>query len=108
MPGDGYVALVKAQRFPGRHPELLFHQVEAGDHLGHRVLHLQPGIHLQEEELAVLAKELHCSGVGVPATLSHRHRCLAHSVPYRIRQVGCRGLLHKFLVAPLRRAVTIT
>ena len=34
--------------------ELQFDQVEPGGLLGHRVLDLQPGVHLQEVELAVL------------------------------------------------------
>ena len=33
-----------------RHPDLLGHEVEAGDHLGHRMLDLEPGVHLQEPE----------------------------------------------------------
>ena len=36
---------------PGGDPQLQLDQVEPGDHLGDRVLDLQPGVHLQEEEL---------------------------------------------------------
>ena len=41
---------LEADRLARRHPDLLLHQVEAGDHLGHRVLHLDPGVHLHEVE----------------------------------------------------------
>ncbi len=34
----------------GRHDELPFDQVLAGDRLGDRMLHLQAGVHLHEEE----------------------------------------------------------
>ena len=40
------------QGFPGGHAQLPFHQVQAGDRLGDRMLDLQPGVHLQEEEAA--------------------------------------------------------
>ena len=34
--------------------------VDAGDHLGHRVFHLDAGVHLDEVELPVLVEELDC------------------------------------------------
>ena len=37
---------------PGGDPELLPHQVHAVDQLGHRVLDLDPGVHLEEVERA--------------------------------------------------------
>jgi hypothetical protein len=36
---------------PRCHPQLQFHQVEAEDLFGDRVLYLEPGVHLHEEEL---------------------------------------------------------
>jgi hypothetical protein len=39
------------QLFPGRDAHLLLDEIYAGDHLGERVLDLQPGVHLHEEEL---------------------------------------------------------
>ena len=35
------------------------HQVETGDRLGHRVFHLEPGVHLQEPEPPLVEQELH-------------------------------------------------
>ena len=45
-------------------------EVEPGHELGDRVLHLQPGVHLQEVELAVLVEELDRAGVVVAAGLA--------------------------------------
>ena len=46
--------------------ELQFDQVESGGLLGDRVLDLQPGVHLQEVELAVIVgEELHRPRTGV-------------------------------------------
>jgi hypothetical protein len=39
---------------PAGHAQLPFDQILAGDHLGHRVLDLQAGVHLHEVEAAVL------------------------------------------------------
>ena len=44
------VVLGVAELLPARHPDLLFHQVDSGDHLRHGVLDLQAGVHLHEEE----------------------------------------------------------
>jgi hypothetical protein len=48
----------------GGHPQLLLHEVQTGDHFGNRVLDLQAGVHLDEEELAVFIKKLDraCAG----------------------------------------------
>ena len=43
--------------FPGRDADLLAHDVDAGDHLRHRVLHLQAGVHLHEVHLLRFAVE---------------------------------------------------
>ena len=45
------VVLGERERLAGRDAQLLLDQVEAGDELGDRVLDLQPGVHLDEEEL---------------------------------------------------------
>ena len=48
------------------HPELPLDQVGAGDHLGDRVLHLQPGVHLHEVEPVLgVQDELHRAGADV-------------------------------------------
>ena len=50
--GASDLALLERQRLPGGDPELPFDQVEAGDGFSHRMLDLQPRIHLEEVEVA--------------------------------------------------------
>ena len=56
---------VKGKRLAGRDPQLLLDDVDAGDQLGHRVLHLDAGVHLDEVEVAVLVEELEGAGAAV-------------------------------------------
>ena len=49
---DAASAWRSAQRLARGDPQLLLDEVDAVDELGHRVLDLQPRVHLQEEELA--------------------------------------------------------
>jgi hypothetical protein len=57
-PSNLDVVLGERQRQAGGDADLLAHQVDAGDGLGDRMLDLQAGVHLDEEELAVLPQEL--------------------------------------------------
>ena len=56
--GEADVALPVAKRRAGGDADLLAHEVDAADHLGDRMLYLQPRVHLDEGELAVLVQEL--------------------------------------------------
>ena len=70
------------------------------------MLDLEPGVHLQVVELAVLVEELDGAGVGVVAAARRPSRRLR---PWRVRIVvgdaGSRRLLDQLLVAALGRAV---
>jgi len=47
-------------------PDLPLHQVHAGDHLGHRMLHLYSRVHLEKVEAPVFVEQkLDRPGVGV-------------------------------------------
>ena len=70
MAGEGDIFLREGQFFAGRDAYLFAHQIDPGDFLGDRVFHLQTGIHLDEEELAILIKEFHCAD----AKISHLSR----------------------------------
>ena len=60
--------------------DLLLDDVDAGDHLGDRMLHLQAGVHLQEVEVLVLIhQELDRAGVDVVHRLGGAHRHSAHA-----------------------------
>ena len=59
--------LGERQRLAVGDADLLGDEVELGDHLGDAVLDLEPGVHLEEEELAVLVEHLDGAGVHVAA-----------------------------------------
>ena len=57
--------LLLAQRQPlaGGDPQLPFDEIDPGHRLGHRVLDLDPRIHLHEIELIIFVKqEFNCAG----------------------------------------------
>ena len=55
MAAGSDLLLAARQRLTARHADLPLDEVQARDHLGHRMLHLKAGIHLQEVELLGLA-----------------------------------------------------
>ena len=56
--GDRDVALLELETAAVGDADLLAHEIEAGDQFGHRMLDLQPRVHLDEVELAVLVEKL--------------------------------------------------
>ncbi len=101
------VVLTETEWLAGRHPELPLDEVETGHQLGHRVLHLQARVHLEEVELAVLIEELDGARVDVAAGLGDAHRGLAHRPPDVVGEVGRGALLDELLVTPLGGAVPL-
>ena len=107
MAGDADVVLAIAQRRAGRDADLLAHQVDADDHLGDRMLDLQPGVHLDEIELAVLVQELDGAGAAI-ADLRQRVGDDFADLRARLGVQGRRGrFLQHLLVAALQRAVAL-
>jgi hypothetical protein len=101
---------VERGRVAGGHPQLLLDQVDAGDQLGHRMLDLQPGVHLQEEELARPVRRdqaLDGAGAAVVDGLRGPPGGGEHPLPQGRRHPGRRGLLGHLLVPPLDRAVPL-
>ena len=79
VPAQPPPVALEAERLAGGDPDLLLHQVEAGHHLGHRVLDLDPGVHLHEVEAAVgVEQELDRAGAVVADVRGQRHGRLAH------------------------------
>ncbi len=106
---DGVAArrrVVVADRLARGDPQLLAHQVDAGDLLGDRVLHLQPGVHLEERDGAVRADEELAGARADVAGLAQDRlgRPVQLGVLLRAEE-GRRGLLDELLVAALQRAV---
>ena len=86
----------------GRHVEV---QVLADVHGA--VLHLQPGVHLQEEVLLPGDQELHGAGVDVAHPAGEGDRRVAQPGAHARADRRRRGLLEHLLVAALHRAVPL-
>src|SRR5690606_4305541 len=102
---EGDVFLREGQRQARSDADLFAHQIDAGDHFGDRVLDLQAGVHLDEEELAVLPQELDGAGAQVADGgdgLVDRFTDLLAPLG---RQGGRGGLFQHLLVTALQRAV---
>ena len=70
-PWNATSLLRERQVAAGGDADLLEHQVDAGDHLGHRMLDLDARVHLDEVELAVLVEELDRADAEI-VELAHR------------------------------------
>ena len=89
------------------HRELQRDQVDAEDLLGHRVLDLEPGVHLQEEEPLGLrvVEELDRAGADVADRRGRDAGRVVQCSGHLGGEVGRGRLLDHLLVAPLDRAV---
>ena len=86
---------------------MLEHEIKPGNGLGHGMLNLQAGVHLDKIELAVLVEEL--DGTGAPIfQLAHGSRnCLPDLQALGGIQGRRGGFFPNFLVAPLQRTITL-
>src|SRR5690606_4961928 len=85
--GEGDVILTEFQLLTGGDADHLLHEVDAGDHLGDRMLNLQARVHLQEVEALVLScDELHRARRVVAHRLCQSDRLLAHGFAGRLVQ----------------------
>ncbi len=72
------------------------------------MLDLNPGIHLQKEELArIVQQEFDRSGADIVDRFGRRHRRLSHRRTQVFVDGGARALLQHLLVAALNRALTL-
>src|SRR5579883_115673 len=107
MAADLEIALLQRQLLAGRDEDLLAHQIDAGDQLGHRMLDLQARVHLHEEEFAVLIEELHRAGALVAELADGLGRKPADlGAGLRIEH-RAGAFLDQLLMAPLNRAVAL-
>ncbi len=105
---DADIILAVAELFAGGDQDLFAYDIDAGDHFGHRVLHLNTGIHFNEVELAVLIQELKstCSAItDIDAGLGAAATDLLAQL---FADARCRGLFDDLLVAALHGAVALT
>jgi hypothetical protein len=97
------------QLVPLRHEYLALDQVDPGHDLGHRVLDLDPRVHLDEEELVAVEidEELHGPRVPITGRRTQPLRGFADRNAQLLRQINRRRHLHDLLVAALHRAVPL-
>ena len=93
-----------------REAELRLDDVHPGDLLGHRVLHLQPRVGLDEGERAAcflggVDQELEGAGVAVADARREAHRGVDEGCAHRVVEAGRRGHLDDLLEVPLHAAL---
>ena len=96
-----------AQRPALGHGDLRRDQIDAEDLLGDRVLHLQSGVHLQEEHAFPIDQELHRAGADVADGGGSGSGCVVQRGAGGVRQIRRGCLLDDLLVTPLDRAVAV-
>ena len=99
------------QRLAASDEQLRADEIDASDDFGDRMLDLQPGIHLEEEETGLIAaaleKELDRAGVDVPDGPRRANRGFAHLLPDRRCQNRAGAFLDHFLMAALHRTLAL-
>ena len=99
---------IEIEALAARDADLPAHEIDAGHHLGDRVLDLQARVHLEEVEPAVLVEqELDRAGVGVADRSRDGGRRRRHRRAQRRRHGERRRLLDDFLMTPLNRALAL-
>ena len=105
---ESWVSSRSASVAPAGDEHLRLHQVDAGDLLGHGVLDLDAGVHLDEDVAALrVEQELDGAGVLVADLAGEAHRVGAHPLADLGVEVGRGGDLDDLLVAALHRAVAL-
>ena len=101
------LVLRQRQLFAERHAQLPFDQIDAGNQLGHGMLDLQAGVHLDEEHLLAVGDEFDGAG----ADIVHGGGRLARGGADRFALLGVqrrrRRFLDHLLVSPLQRAFAL-
>lgn len=111
MPGQADLLLLDGERLPRGDAQLLLDDVDAGDELGHRVLHLQSSVHLHEEELPGLFggdEEFDGAGAAVVDAARDGARGGADALARVLVDEGRRRFLDHLLVPALQGAFALT
>src|SRR6185436_15366884 len=101
------VFLPERELLAGCDSNLLLYEIDAGHHLRHRMLDLDPGIHLDEIELAVLVEKLERARTPIADLAAGVGAALADSLALLGKQIRCGRFLEHLLMAPLHRAVAL-
>ena len=99
---------IDVEPLAARDADLPVHEIEAGHHLRHRMLDLQPGVHLEEIERAVgVEQELNRAGVGVSTVLATAAAAADASAGAARDDRDRRRLLDDLLMPPLDRTLAL-
>ena len=102
-----HVALRQREIVAGGDADLFDDEVDVGDHLGHRMLHLDAGVHFDEVEFAVLVEEFDGADAEI-FDVAHRFGDgLADLVAAVGIERGRGAFLPDFLMPALQRAVAL-
>ena len=96
------------QRQPRGHADLLLHEIDAGQHLGHGMLDLDAGVHLHEVVRPVSVQQhLDRARADVVDRLGALHRRVTHALAQLGADRRARRFLDQLLVPALDRAVAL-
>ena len=109
--------LLKWQWLATGHTQLPLDQVQTCHGFGHRMLHLQAGVHLHEEEvhvdlasgfvIALLNNEFNGTSAHIIHGTCSRHGSFAHLFAQLCRHAGCRRFFQHLLVTTLNRTIAL-
>src|SRR5262245_14303860 len=107
VPVELHVALFDGKRAAGGNADLFENQIDVGDHLGHRMLDLNAGVHLNEIEFAVFIEKLDGTDPEI-ADLAHGFRNrFADRIARACVKRGRGAFLPDLLVAALQGAIAL-
>src|SRR5690606_34312699 len=107
MAANHHVLLLQAQRQTATHLDLVLDDIDTGDHFGNRVLHLDPGVHLDEEELAILVEKLEGAGTAITQIDTGLYAAGLNFCAGLLVDARRGGLFDDLLVAALQGAVAV-
>jgi hypothetical protein len=105
---SSFAGRISLEPLAGRDAQLRLHQVDAGDGFGHRVLHLDARVHLDEVELPVFVhQELDGAGVLVADVGEAAAESLADLLAHLRRDLQAGRFFNQLLVAALDGALAL-
>src|SRR5438309_10168664 len=87
--------------------DLLLDDIDTSDHFGHGMFDLDACVHFDEVELTFFVEILERAGSAVAELAAGLDAALSDTRALLRRKLGCRGLLHDFLVPSLHGAIAL-
>src|SRR5450830_516539 len=101
------IALAESQFLACSDLDLLLHDINTGNHLGHRMFNLNTRIHFNEIEFIVFIQKLKSARTAIIDTATSISTTLAYFVPQFLTNPRRRSLFQYFLVTTLHGAITL-